>query len=416
MNIQKLEYLSQFREDAYNCLHCRLCTFTWAWPTEPGVWPEGSFQSTCPSGEKFKFEAFFGGGRSWIARSILEGKLNPADPDLVDVLFACPTCGSCQQQCTLEEPEVGYRHRIVALIESMRAECVKAGLGLPGKQRAFGIHVCKEHNPYMELHKDRLAWLPTSVKLPEKSETVYFVGCTSAYRQKELARATVEVFQKAGVDFTILRDEWCCTSPLLRTGQWETDWVSAKSIAQHNTHEAERAEAKRIVTTCAGCYRTWKKDYVEEEYKDILETSHEFEVLHTTELLERLLKGGEIELGKEVKMKVTYHDPCHLGRHVSVYDPPRSVLKRIPGVELVEMPRTRENAWCCGSGGGVKSGYPDWAVEIAGERVKEAEKLRVDAIVSACPFCWRNLSDAINKYGSKLKMYDVIELVNQSLG
>jgi len=385
------------------------------WPTKPGVWPEGSFQPTCPSGEKFKFEAYFGGGKSGVARSILEGKVDFSDPALVDILFACPTCGSCEQQCTLQEPKVGYKHRMIALIEALRADCVKAGSGLPGKQKAFGVHIGKEHNPYMELHKDRLAWLPSNVKLPKNSEIVYFTGCTSAYRQKELAKATVDVFQELGIDFTILGDEWCCGSPLLRTGQWETSWVSAKDVAQHNIEEAGKAGAKKIVTTCAGCYRMWKRDYREEEYSDVLKTTHNFEVLHTTELLERLIKSGEIKFKKTTKIRVTYHDPCHLGRHMGVYDAPRNVLKAIPGIELVEMPRARENAWCCGSGGGVKSGYSDWAVEIAGERLKEAEKLGVQAIVSACPFCWRNLSDAMSKFGSKLRMYDVIALVNQAM-
>jgi heterodisulfide reductase subunit D len=408
-------YLEKYKEDAYNCLHCRLCTFTWVWPEKVGVWPEGSFKPTCPSGEKFKFEAFFGGGRSWVARALLEGKINPLDPALTDVLFACPTCGSCQQQCTLEEPKVGYRHRIISLIEAMRATCVKAGAQLPPKQKAFGVHIGKEYNPYMELHKDRFGWLLNNLNLPAQAETVYFVGCTSAYRQRELVKATVNTLVKAKFDFTILQDEWCCASPLLRTGQWETEWVSAKTIAQHNIEIAEKAGAKNIVTTCAGCYRTWKKDYTE-EYKDILETDHNFQVLHTTELLEKLVKKGELQFKKDVKMKVTYHDPCHLGRHMNLYEAPRNVLKAIPGIEFVEMPRNKENAWCCGAGGGVKSGYPEWAVEIAIERVKEAERLGVDAIVSACPFCWRNLSDAMAKVGSKLQMYDIIELVNKALG
>jgi len=410
-----MTYLEKFKEDAYNCLHCRLCTFTWMWPEKtPALWPKGSFQPTCPSGEKYKFEAFFGGGKSWLARALLEGRVDIKDPALVDILFACPTCGSCQQQCTLEEPEVGYRHRIMSLIEALRADCVKAGSGLPGKQKAFGVHIGKEHNPYMELHKDRLSWLPSNVKLPEKAETVYYVGCTSAYRQKELAKATVEVFQKTNIDFTIMKDEWCCSSPLLRTGQWETSWVSAKDVAQHNVNEAQKTGANTIVTTCAGCYRTWKKDY-KEEYKDLLNANHNFKILHTTELLEQRLKSGELQPKNNIKMRVTYHDPCHLGRHMGIYDPPRNLLQAIPGIEFVEMPRTRENAWCCGSGGGVKSGYPEWAVEISGERVKEAAQLDVEAIVSACPFCERNLLDAINRYGSRLKVYDVVELVNRAV-
>jgi heterodisulfide reductase subunit D len=409
-----MTYLEKFKEDAYNCLHCRLCTFTWAWPNEKGIWPKGSFQPTCPSGEKYKFEAYFGGGKSWLARAVLEGRVDLKDPSIVDILFACPTCGSCQQQCTLEEPEVGYHHRIMNLIEALRADCVRAGSGLPGKQKAFGVHIGKEHNPYMELHKDRLSWLPTDIKLSEKAETLYYVGCTSAYRQKELAKATVEVFRKANVDFTVLKDEWCCSSPLLRTGQWETSWVSARQVAQHNVNEAQKTGANTIVTTCSGCYRTWKKDYTE-EYKDLLNANHNFQILHTTELLEQLLKKGELQPKNNIKMRVTYHDPCHLGRHMGTYDPPRNLLKAIPSIEFVEMPRTRENAWCCGSGGGVKSGYPEWAVEISGERVKEAEQLDVEAIVSACPFCERNLTDAIVKYGSKLKVYDVVELVNRAL-
>jgi heterodisulfide reductase subunit D len=407
-------YLEKYRADAYNCLHCRLCTFTWAWPNEKGVWPKGSFQPTCPSGEKFKFEAFFGGGKSWLARAVLEGKVDIKDPALIDILFACPTCGSCQQQCTLEEPEVGYNHRIISLIEALRAEVVKAGSGLPGKQKAFGVHIGKEHNPYMEMHKDRLSWLPADLKLPEKAENLYFVGCTSAYRQKELARATVGVFGKINVDFTVLQDEWCCSSPLLRTGQWETGWVTAKDVAQHNVAEVSKTGASTIVTTCSGCYRTWKKDYTE-EYKDLLHASHNFKILHTTELLEQKLKSGELQPKNNIPMRVTYHDPCHLGRHMGTYDSPRNLIKAIPGIEFVEMPRARENAWCCGSGGGVKSGYPDWAVEVSVERVKEAEQLGVEAILSACPFCERNLTDAINKIGLKLKVLDVVELVNKSL-
>jgi len=394
-----LENLEKFKDILHRCYKCQYCR-----TTGPNLFYEG-----CPSYVKFGYETFTGGGRMWMARGLVEGELNLSE-DMVDILFACPTCGNCSNQCIYP-----IKDNILQIIEATRAEAVKAGVKLPGRQRDFGVHLGKEHNPYMEPHSSRLDWLPKDIDLPEKSETVYFVGCTSSYRQKMLAQDTVEVFRKAGVDFTIMRDEWCCTSPLLRTGQWETSYVSAPEIAQHNIEEAKKAGAERIVTTCAGCYRTWKKDYLQ-EYDWLLGSKHEFEVLHTTQLLENMIKDGEIELTNEINLKVTYHDPCHLGRHMFVYDSPRNVLKAIPGIELVEMPRTRENAWCCGSGGGVKSGFGDWSVEVAYERVKEAEKLGVDAIVSACPFCWRNLDDAIKQYNSKLKMYDVIQLVRQSMG
>lgn len=343
-----------------------------------------------------------------MAKGLLEGELS-WDERIAKIVYACTVCGNCSNQCPYPIGE-----ELGKIIEAMRADAIKRGLDPPGKQKDFGVHLGKEHNPYMEPHHNRRTWLPKGTDLPKRSEMVYFVGCTSSYRQKELALATFEILQKAGVEFTILEEEWCCASPLLRTGQWETEYVSASSIARHNVESAKEVGAKKIVTTCAGCYKTWKVDYLEEY--GWLEAKHDFEVLHTTELLEDLLRGGEINFQREIKMKVTYHDPCHLGRHANLYEAPRNVLKHISGLELVEMPRNRENAWCCGSGGGVKSGFPEWSLEVAYERVKEAEKLGVEAIVSACPFCWRNLNDAIQKYGSELKIYDVVQLVRRAMG
>lgn len=391
--------LEKYKDILHRCYKCQYCRTT-------GI---SLFYPNCPSYVKYRFETFTGGGRVWTAKGLAEEEFG-LDDDIVDILFACQTCGNCSTQCIYP-----IKDSILRIIEATRAEAVNAGLNLPGRQKDFGVHLGKEHNPYLEPHSKRWDWLPKGIILPEKSEMVYFVGCTSAYRQKVLAQDTVAVFDNLNLDFTIMKDEWCCTSPLLRTGQWETDYVSAPQIAQHNIEEAKKVGACKIVTTCAGCFRVWKKDYLE-EYDWLLNSKHDFEVLHTTQLLENMVKNGEIELKNEINMRVTYHDPCHLGRHMGIYDAPRNILKAIPGIEIVEMPRTRENAWCCGSGGGVKSGYGEWSVETAYERVKEAEKLGVEAIVSACPFCWRNLEDAIKQYNSKLQMLDVIQLVRKSMG
>ncbi len=391
--------LEKYQDIIHRCYKCQYCRVTG---------PELFYQN-CPSYVKYKFETFTGGGRIFTAKGVLE-KVFELDEDIVDILFACPTCGNCVVNCIYP-----IKDSILGIIEASRAEAIRAGVEAPGNQRAFGESLGKEHNPYLELHANRMDWLPKDFVLPEKAETIYYVGCTSSYRQQVIAQDTVEVFKKIGVDFTIMKDEWCCTSPLLRTGQWETDYVSAATIAQHNIEEARKIGAKRIVTTCSGCYRTWKKDYLE-EYDWLLNSKHEFEVLHTTQLIEKMLTDGQLELPQEVNMKVTYHDPCHLGRHMLEFDAPRKILRKIKGIKLVEMPRRRQNSWCCGSGGGVKSAYGDWALEIAHERVREAEELGVEAIVSACPFCWRNLEDAIKKYNSKLKMYDVIQLVRMAMG
>ncbi|MHA1265293.1 MAG: (Fe-S)-binding protein [Candidatus Helarchaeota archaeon] len=391
--------LEKYKEMLHRCYKCQYCRLT-----GPAI-----FYSNCPSYVKYKFETFTGGGRVWTAYGLFNGAFQLND-ELTDFLFTCPTCGSCVSNCLYP-----VKDSILKIIEACRADAIKKGINPPGNQRAFGEHLGKEHNPYMEPHSGRLDWLPKGIQLPDTADIVYFVGCTSSYRQKMLALDTLQVFKKLGLNFTVLKDEWCCASPLLRTGQWDTEYVSAPQIARHNIEAVRKTGAKRIVTTCAGCYRTWKKDYLE-EYDWLLNSKHEFEVLHTTQLLENLLKTNELSLLNEVKMKVAYHDPCHLGRHMMEYNAPRKILKRIPGIKLVEFVRRKENAWCCGSGGGVKAGYGEWSVEIAHERIRQAEQLGVDAIVSACPFCWRNLDDAIKKYHSKLKMYDVIQLVKISMG
>jgi heterodisulfide reductase subunit D len=183
-----------------------------------------------------------------------------------------------------------------------------------------------------------------------------------------------------------------------------------EAIAKHNIEVAQKINAKRIIFSCAGCFRTFKEDYPK-----ILKSDLGIEVSHVSEYLYDLLKEGKLELTKSFPHRVTYHDPCHLGRHTGVYDPPRELLKAIPKLELVEMSRTREKAWCCGAGGGVKSGFKEWSVDIAINRIEEAEKTNAEYLVSSCPFCHRNLADAIEKRSSNLKILDITEILNSCL-
>ena len=140
------------------------------------------------------------------------------------------------------------------------------------------------------------------------------------------------------------------------------------------------------------------------------------EVLHITELLLRLIKEGRLKLKHKVPLKVTYHDPCHMGRHSNVYDTPREILKAIPGLEFVEMDRIREFSRCCGAGGGLKAGFSDIQAKMAQERVRDAEKVEAERLVSTCPFCYQGLQVGITAVRSKLKMTDLTELVALSMG
>jgi heterodisulfide reductase subunit D len=204
---------------------------------------------------------------------------------------------------------------------------------------------------------------------------------------------------------TLSPEEWCCGSPALRVGKREL----FAEIAKHNSEAIKKAGIKRIVTSCAGCYRTLKIDYPEFVGKLPVE------IVHTSELLANLIKDGRLKLKGVISETVTYHDPCHLGRHCGVYEPPRDVLKSIQGITYVELPRNRQSAWCCGAGGGVKSGYPDFALWTAKDRLKEVEVAGAKALVSTCPFCATNFKDTIKDTTSKLKFYDLTELVLKAL-
>ena len=231
-----------------------------------------------------------------------------------------------------------------------------------------------------------------------------WIGCTSSYRTTEIARATVSILRKLDVDYTYLGvDEGCCGSVLLRAGFRDTAERTAADVYE----KLKKHEVSEIVTPCAGCYRTFRLDYPE-----ILE-EWPFSIMHISQLLHEKLKRDML---KPVELKVTYHDPCHLGRHCGVYDEPRAVLEMIPGVELVEPKWTREKALCCGAGGGVRSAYPELALAAAQELLeKYLMPTGAEAVVSSCPFCYYNLKAACERLGSPVKILDLTMLVEQAL-
>jgi Fe-S oxidoreductase len=228
----------------------------------------------------------------------------------------------------------------------------------------------------------RISWLSPDILLPKTAESVYFAGCLASYRYPLQAAKTFDVLSRFGA--TVLPGEICCGSPLIRTGS------DASPVIDHNLALIKEAKAETVITGCAGCYTTFKRDY-----------RREFEVLSVPEFLDIHL--GELDLAA-MDLTVTYHDPCHLGRHNNVYDPPRRVINAICG--LVEMDRNRDQSRCCGAGGGVRAGYPELSLKMARRRLFDVPD-GVDFIVSTCPMCIRNLNDA----GSKVEAIDLIDLV-----
>ncbi|MFO7836489.1 MAG: (Fe-S)-binding protein [Candidatus Thorarchaeota archaeon] len=236
---------------------------------------------------------------------------------------------------------------------------------------------------------------------------VYFAGCMATYRLPEIAESTIKVLKHAGVDFKLLgEDEWCCGSVALRTGYQD----QAKEMARHNVEALKDAGADRVVTACAGCFRTLALDYPK-----ILGEELPFEVIHFPTLLKELIDEGRIEFPEGEKVGITYHDPCHVGRHMGIYDAPRESLESIPDVELVEMHKSKETASCCGAGGGVRSTNRDKARQAADTRINEAKETGASILTTACPFCTFNLREATERSDGKMRMLDFPEFVVERL-
>ncbi|MEM1718031.1 MAG: (Fe-S)-binding protein [Candidatus Jordarchaeales archaeon] len=424
-----MEDLLALKKELFRCIHCKACMFSYSGePDREGI---GEYKGTlyegmiegCPSGSYYKlWEGYLNSGRMWIIRSMLEGSLVPSE-SVRDLIYPCTTCGNCQAQCENKLPTV-------ELIEAARAACVEAGIPLLPKTAALGKNISQVNNPYAEKHEDRTKWLEgTKVKPKKDAKVAYFVGCTASYREKQVAKATAELLNKLGIEFAVLEDEVCCGSPLFRTGQRS----EAKRVMNENLKTFKDYDT--LVFSCAGCYRTFKVDYPKYSKSKL-----PFTPKHTIELVADLIGQGKIKFKGSYNKKVTWHDPCHLMRHIALdlereelakstnwfldereikrkkeewYEIPRKILKAIPGLQLVEMYRIKEDAWCCGAGGGVKTQFPDLALWTGIERVKEAEATGAQAIVTSCPFCVRNLRDAVNASGSKIEVVELLELLNQ---
>lgn len=365
-----------------------------------------------------------------IVLSILDGKLKLDDSEkLKEIAYSCTTCGYCDYACKW----VHANAEVLDIILELKATIVDHGNGSMPQHKKIAENIMKYNNIYGRPHNERFNWMPKEVKLSDKESIIYFVGCTTAYLKPEIAQATAQILRAAGVNFMVLhQDEYCCGATLWRAGQREV----AKKLMEHNVEAIRRSGAKTLLVSCAHCYGTFKREYP----KVVGEL--DFEVLHVSELIKKLMDEGKIRLSKKVDMRVTYHDPCLLGRlgekyipwegkikmfgiheppktwlfgSKGVYDPPREILKNIPGIELVEMERTREYAWCCGAGGGVLEAFPDLAFWTARERIEEAKAVGAEAIVSCCPRCALNFEKAIACCKENTCYYDLTELVVKAL-
>ena len=289
------------------------------------------------------------------------GRKVTLSPEFVDAMYKCTGCGNCEEICHA-------KIELVALWEKIRTWMARYGVAPLPVHKKLEASIAKNGNPYGEPKSKRDAWWPEEVKRVTPPDAVFFAGCTGSYRMQGIPQAAVKVLDRAGVSLNCLgENEVCCTSPLLRTG---LD-LQTLEAARETVTKADGIGAKDMIMSCSGCYKTVSSNFVEYYGKPGQN------VYHITQYVDKLISTRKLALPNEFKAKITYHDPCHLGRHSKVFEEPRNILKKIKGVDFVEMERNRENSRCCGAGGGYKSAFNDFAVNIAAERIRDAEKVAI---------------------------------------
>lgn len=318
-------------------------------------------------------------------------------------IWRCTTCGRCPQQCPRDVKQIES-------VMSLRRIANEYGVFPTAVKpiRTINASLIGEGNPLSEERKNRSKWAEgLSVnRFVEGMEILYFPGCYLSYdpRLKKVARATAEILNAAGVEFGILGSkENCCGESIRKTGDEEL----FKRLARENIKTFIDNGVKKILVSSPHCYHTFKNEYPE--------FMVDFEVIHISQYLFSLIDEGRLELSKEFEKKVTYHDPCYLGRHNGIYDEPREILKKVPGLELSEMPDSREDSLCCGGGGGRI-----WMETPKGERfcdlrVEQAMGVEAEVLVTSCPYCIANFEDSklTLDVGENIEIKDITEIVRE---
>jgi len=431
--------LAEYRKDMLRCTRCSTCKFI----PLLSITKSKRFSYGCPAVSRYNFHSYSGSGKVICALSLIDGRIDYTDK-LLHIIFNCTLCGSCDLSC-----RIGTQIEVYEILHELRVKCFEDGKAPLPEHRPILESIRNYDNVWMQPRARRGAWakkLGVKDISKEPAEVLYFVGCTYSYEPglRGVVQKTAELFQQAGVDFGILGDkEKCCASPAYTIG----DMNLYKEYARENMASFRDLGVKTVVTSCAGCYGMFKAHYPQTG------EAGDFEVVHAIEMLDRLVQEGRLRPEKPQPMNVTYHDPCHLGRlsepkipshgkeekmlgtlvikepekalgFNGIFDPPRRILESIPGVELREMERRREYSWCCGSGAGVKSAFPEFAVWTARERMTEALATGAEAMVSCCPWCERNLQDGSLELarqenggeasGPAMPVYDAVELLHRA--
>lgn len=377
----------------HRCFRCGCCKF-----------PSDYNDFNCPSYRAFGWDTYAPGGRMWLIRGWMEGEIK-TNQRFAEIMYACAVCDNCKNQCVFPR----FRDALPDIFEEVKAELVEEGV-VPPPVRDYFKAVATNGNPYKLPQATRGDWAKgTGIEKFSGPEYLFYVGSVGAFDEvgMKMARSVARLLLKAGVSVGILADEETCDG---NDGKAMGETGLFQQLALDNIGKFRQKGVKKVITLDPHAYNTFKNDYPA--------LGADFQVFHHTEILAELLRGKKLALC-ERSGKVTYHDPCYLGRHNGIYAPPREALKAVPGLLLTEMRQSGVNAFCCGGGGG--NFFTDMLA--AGEdspgrvRVRQALETGAAVIAVACPNCAKMLADAVKTEGleERLAVQGVAEIIEQAL-
>jgi heterodisulfide reductase subunit D len=317
-----------------------------------------------------------------------------------DTVFRCTLCGNCQEICP-----VGIHLKDLWL--SLRQDLFHSRF-YPEKIDMIRDNLDESHNVFAEDNEERADWVEDMKDAPEEglvkegAQVVYFTGCVASYfpLAQKIPIALAEILDRSNVDFTLLgQEEWCCGFPLLGAGLKDM----LRQFVNHNLQAVRKKGAAKAIFACPSCYQMWREYY-----------PREIEIAHASEFLMDLVRRKRVPL-KPLDITVTYHDPCDLGRSARVFDPPREVIRSIPGVKLLELPRNRENCQCCGGGGNLEMIDARLSSEIAKRKIEEVLSTGAQAVVTSCQQCVRTMTTYVKRNKIPIEVMDITQLVHKAL-
>ena len=371
--------------DAFACVGCGYC------------------RTDCPQFNAIGWESASPRGKFSFIRDYLKGNVK-MDKRMAEMLFACTTCHQCSDICQVKS-HIEEDWTLVA-----KPALLKEGFQPPVVFQRQAQNILLKHNPSGSPQQERTAWMTSDLRYREEAEIGYWVGCAMAYTYtlRNLPINALRVFNEAGIEPACLGvDEWCCGGATFNVGCIDElfDTVS------HNLDEMKRRGIKTLITSCSSCWYNLGPMYRALTRRFNLE--YDINVKHITEFVSELIKDGRIKCELPVDLKVTYHDPCHIGRGGGIYDPPREIMASIPGLDLVEMPRNREKSACCGK---HIMRYPRLGSIINHSRTNEAAETGAEALICSCSTCENNFRLGIDETGASMEVLDIIDLVAESMG